>query len=386
MDYYILNSLYQRIQVVENYESIIWTERYADIGDITITMASTLENRNKFSAGTLIGKSDSARVMVIETFEDSEDASGQQILRLTGRSLEKILSDRVAAKTDGTTWLLTGLPAAIARQIYHDICVTGTFNTGDIIPGVTEGTFFPEDTLPEPPDEITYSVDVTSVYQATKSLCDPFGMGFRLVKDGDTSQLYYDIYVGSDRTSQQTDYPAVVFSEDLETLQSPTELTSIALYKNVAYVFSPAGSTIVYALDVDPTVAGFDRQALWVKVDDIAEDEDPDVALAKMIQKGTEELYKSRRFSAFDGELNPYNAYEYGVLYNVGDLVEMQNRSGVRNQMQVTEQISISDAQGERSYPTLSLRTFVSVGSWLARPHDQHWDDVPGTEHWNDLP
>lgn len=385
MELYILNSLYQKIEIIEDHQSWIWTERFSAIGDFQITMPSTLENRSRFSAGTLLGKSDSSRVMVVETYEDTENEDGETLLKLSGRSLEKILDDRIAASgTAGDAWVLTGFPAAIARQIYHDICVTGTFNIHDVIPGVTEGSFYPDDTISEPTDTISYSMDIMSVYTAIKNLCDPYGMGFRLVRNGDTSQLYFSIYMGIDRTTQQTDYPAVVFSEELDTLQSPNELTSIAIYKNVAYVFSAAGMEVVYPLDVDPTISGFERRAMSIKMTDIAAD-DPN-ASAKMIQKGKEELYKNRQYSAFDGEINQYNTYRPEVDYYLGDLVEMQNKDGVRNQMQVTELISVSDEQGERSYPTLSLRTFVTPGSWLARPHDQHWADVPDTEHWADLP
>jgi len=385
MELYILNSLYQRIEIIESHQSWIWTERFSAFGDFQIITASTLENRNKFPVGTLLGKSDSSRVMVVETYEDTEDSDGNTQLKLSGRSLEKILDDRLAASgTAGDAWAITGLPAVIARKIYHDICVTGTFNIHDVIPGVTEGTFYPEDTLDEPTDTITYSIDLMSVYQALKNLCDPYGMGFRLVRNGDTSQLYFDVFMGSDRTTQQTIYPAVVFSEQLDTMQSPNELTSIAAYKNVAYVFSAAGMQTVYPLDVDPTISGMERRAMFIKMTDI-EATDPD-AVTKMIQKGKEELYKYRQYSAFDGEINQYSLYKYETDYYLGDLVEMQNRDGVRNQMQVTEHISVSDEQGERSYPTLSLRTFVTPGSWLARPHDQHWADVPSTEHWADLP
>ncbi len=384
MELSILDSLYRRSEIIENHQSWIWTERFSGIGDFQLIVPSTLENRTKFRAGILFGKSDSSRVMELETREDIEIDDGQLILKLTGRSIEKILDERLAALgTAGDAWVLTGLPAVIARKIYHDICVTGTFNIGDIIPGVIEGSFYPEDTLAEPPDSITYSIDLMTVYQATKNLCDPYGMGFRLVRNGDTSQLYYDIYMGSDRTSQQTNFPAVVFSEELDTLQSPSELTSIATYKNVAYVFSAAGMEVVYPIDIDPTISGFQRRALFVKMTDI-EATDPN-AVAKMIQKGREELYKNRQYSAFDGEINQYGSYKYETDYYLGDLVEMQNKDGVRNQMQVTEHISVSDENGERSYPTLSLRTFVTPGSWLARPYDQHWADVPDSEHWGDL-
>lgn len=386
MELYILNSMLKRIDIVENYQSYVWTERSSDIGDISLILPSTNQNRSRFPVNTLLSLSDSDRIMAVETYEDSDDSDGNRMLTIKGRSLEKILDERVAAHPTDAKWTLTGTPANVAREIYNQICGVGALNTADKITSVIQGSFYPDDTIPEPDEEIEYTMDPQSVYSATKKLCDPYGMGFRIVKDGDSSLVYYGIYMGSDRTTEQTALPAVVFSQQLDTLQSPTELSTIALYRNVAYVFSAAGREVVYPLDVDPTVTGFERRAMSVTMTDIAEDEDPGIASALMIQKGKEELYKNRQFSAFDGEINEYNSYKYGRDYYLNDLVEMQNIDGVRNRMKVTEQIFASDEQGERSYPTLTLQTFITPGSWAARPFDQHWADVPDTEHWGDLP
>jgi hypothetical protein len=179
--------------------------------------------------------------------------------------------------------------------------------------------------------------------------------------------------------------PAVIFSPNLDNLQNTTELTSIATYKNVAYVFSPVGHEIVYLPDVDPTTTGFERRVLLVTADDIT-DEDPFAASAKMVQRGIQELARNRQFSAFDGEINQTSQYQYGRDYNLGDLVEYQNTSGAINIMQVTEQIFVSDREGDRSYPTLSMNTFITPGSWLSWDDEEVWAEVDSDLHWADLP
>ncbi len=391
MEVYILDSLFRREQVIDNFDSLIWTERLSAYGDFELIMHSTLENRTRFPAGIRLAMNESYRVMTVETVEDTTDAEGRMLLKLKGRSLEAILDDRVARAelSDLTTdpkWVITGLPKAIAEQIFHDICVTGVLDAGDIIPSVVEGTIFPTDTIAEPSDSVTIEFDPTTVYQAIKNVCDLYDMGFRLVRDLDTSLLYFDIYTGSDRTSQQTTLPAVIFSPDLDNLQNTTELTTIAVYKNVAYVISPVGHEVVYPLDIDPTIAGLDRHVLLVKADDITDPDGP-TASAKMIQKGLEELSKYRKFSAFDGEINQNSAYKYGIDYNVGDLIEMRNTDGVTNNMQVTEQIFVSDRDGERSYPTLSVNKFITPGSWSAWDYNQVWEDLdPSDETWSEQP
>lgn len=391
MEGYLLNSLYQKMGIViDVFESFIWTERHRAIGDFQVVVLPSLANRQTFKVGTLLTVNDSFRVGKIETIEDAIDANGKATLKVTGRTIESVLEDRVgmAALADLTTapkYSLTGLPAALMRQMFHDICVSGVIDTGDII-DVNEGSsLYPEDTIAEPGDEIVVDFEPDTLYADIKAIADQFDLGFRIIRDPNTGSLYYDVYTGIDRTTQQASYTPVVFSPDFANLQNTRELTTIAGAKNVAYVFSPVGNEIVYAQDVDPFVSGFSRQAILVKADDIT-DTDSLVASAKMIQRGNEALAASRAFSGFDGEINQYSNYIYGRDYNLGDLVELRNSDGATDQMQVTEHIRAADTEGERSFPTLAINKFITPGSWDARDFNQVWDDVPDTEHWDDLP
>lgn len=389
MEVYILDSLYRRIEVVDRYESLIWAERFSSKGDFELNILSTLENRNRFIPGVMIAIDLSYRVMTIETVQDITDDEGRRMLKITGPSLEAILEQRLALAdlSDLTTdpkWILTGLPQDIATQMFHDICITGILDTGDIIPSVTEGSIFPADTIGAPSDSIVYAVDPKTLYLGIKELCDNYAMGFRLVRDLDTSMLYFDIYMGSDRTTGQTGLAAVVFSPDLENLRNTNKLSSSALYKNTAYVMSPVGHEIVYELDFDPVTNGFARRILLVKADDIT-DVVPADATAKMIARGKEELAKNRRLTSLDGEITTYSQYIYGVDYNLGDLVELRDDDGTTSKMQVTEQIFVADKEGNRAYPTLSVNLFITPGSWLAWDYSQEWDDLT-TEEWEDQP
>lgn len=395
MEAYILDNLRRRVAVIDTFESFIWTERFKDIGDFEMILLSTNENRTRLTVGTTLAMNNSYRMMTVETVQDKTDAEGRKLLTISGRSFEAILENRVAKDTlaDLTAepkWLLTGTPTTIVRKIFHDICILGQLSVRDIIPSVIESSIFPEDTIGEPADSITVELEVMTVYEAVKNICDIYEIGFRFIRNFDTSELYFDFYMGSDRTTGQNDLPAVVFSPSLDNLQNTMELSTNAMYKNVAYVFSPAGTAVVYPDGIDPVlVEGLERRVLMVKADDIAVQDPPEsapVILAKLTQRGLEELSKNRQLSAFDGEIGHNISYKYGIDYNLGDLVEKRNDSGTTDNMQVTEQIFVSDNEGERSYPTLSLNTFITPGSWIAWDYNQVWAEVPDTEHWADQP
>ena len=273
MEVYILDSLLRREKVIDRFESLIWTERFAEAGDFELVIRSTNESRQDFVSGKWLALSESLRVMAVETVENATDDEGKALLTVKGRSIEHILMNRVARgqMTDLTTepkWIITDTPGNVARKVFDDICVQGTLDPGDVIPFIMPGTIFPEDTIAEPTDVVTIDIDPKTVYDAIKDICEPYDLGFRLVRNFDASQLYFDIYAGCDRSSLQTDLPPVIFSPGLENLKNTTEFTTTENDKNIAYVFSKVGYEVVVPDNVDPDVEGFDRKVLLVKADE----------------------------------------------------------------------------------------------------------------------
>lgn len=393
MEVYVLDSLLRRTEVVDRFTSLIWTERYSSAGDFELTLPSTPGNRDLFTPETWLALNESFRCMKVETVQDTFDEEGKKLLSVKGPSIElPLLENRVAfnVKDDLVTnpkWVITDAPADIARKVFTDICVTGVLDTDDVLPFIASVAILPDDTIPEPADEVTIEIEPDTVYSVIKQICEPYDLGFRLIRNYDLSQLAFDIYTGSDRTTGQTALPAVIFSRDLDNLKSSTKLESTAGVKNIAYVYSNLGFEEVVATDVDPSVDGFERKILVVKMDDFDEGTSAGIVTAMMQQKGQEELAKCRPFLGYDGEVTQKSQYKYGVDYQLGDLVEMQEDNGISSIVRVTEQIFVSDAEGDRSYPTLSIRKNVNPGSWLSQGTlvwGDYEDDL--TTYWSSMP
>lgn len=392
MEVYTLDPLLRRSELFEDFESLIWTERYKQYGDFKMDMYSSYRSRNLLKPDTLLAMSDSKRVMKIETFEDATDDSNRRMLTVRGRSLETLMYDRVARpafnQPENPPWTITGLTATgVARKIFHDICVTGILSPYDVIPFINEGSFLETSNIPEPVDLVTVELEAMSVYEAISKLADIWNFGFRILRNDDSSQLHFDVYMGADRTSGQSVLPAVVFSPQLDNLQNTKELTTTEGAKNVAYVFSPAGDKVVYADGVDPDVSGFERRVLSVSASDVTTEKYPTPEEVDLIltQKATEALAQARTFQAFDGEISQTSYYKPGRNYNVGDLVEMRNVDGLANNMRVTEIIYAADREGVRSYPTLSINQFINTGSWLSWLNNKMWSEL-GPEEWVEQP
>lgn len=380
MELYTLDDQLRRIEVVDLWESLIWTERWRANGDFQLVLQSTPGYRELLKKDTQVVINESDRIMTCETIENKGG-----ILTISGRSLEStLLENRVAMDgmqglTANPNWVISGTPGAIARWIFKQICIDGILSPSDVIPFIQAGTLYPPGNLAEPSASITSTVEIKSVYAAIKEICDVYDLGFRLVRNLDTSKLYFEIYSGSDRTSRQSSLIPVVFSPDFDNLTNVSELTSTVPYKNVAYVFAPNGTTVVYATGVDPTVAGFERRVMFIKADDVTLAAGAALT-AELTKRGSEALATQQVSMGLDGEISQLSSYKYGVHYFLGDLVEMRNDDGASNNMRVTEQIFVSDHEGERSYPTLELDIFITPGSWLGWPANEHWAEV--TDVW----
>lgn len=384
----VLDDNFDVKELVDTYESLIWTERYSAVGDFELRIKSDRGTRALLPVGTRLAIDVSDRVMEIETVENSIDDEGISVLKIKGRSLEKWMFDRATTQAYESgapgviSYDITNTPGDIARAVFDGACRYNSVIPEDNFPFLVEGSLYSPGTIAEPTEIITVTITPETVYDFIKKLCDVYNLGFRLVRDKYTSLLYFDIYTGHDRTTQQSTNEVVIFSQALENLSSPTILTSIANQKNIAYVFSEHGSMIVYADSSVSSSEGFSRRVLVVKADDISEPAGATLN-ALLTQRGKEALAEHRPILAFDGKVPQFGSYIYGQDYALGDLVEMQNSDGVSTNMRVTEQIFVSDAEGERAYPTLTMDLLITPGTWLAWDANQVWDDA--TEEWADV-
>ncbi|WNN94534.1 minor tail protein [Arthrobacter phage Lewando] len=385
MELHVLDENRRRTEVVDDFTSCIWTERYSGWGDFELVMRSTPGTKSLFRTGKWFVQNQSSRVMEVETLEDKV-SQGKSMLSVKGRSIEKIIDDRAATNsTAGTTaaptWNLSGTPANIARTLFNAVCVTGYPSALEKIPYLETVFTTLQYQRPEPSTVISVELEKQSLYKAIKELCDANGLGFYLVRVGDTDLLRFKVITGYDRTLGQTTFPPVVFSSALGNLADTTELMSVQNFKNVAHIWSKNGAATVYAPGTDPSVSGFQRRVLTIKADDIT-DAVGATLTQKLNQRGYDELAKARGIFAFDGQTPEKGGYKYQKDYFLGDLVTMQSPNGVQNSMRVAEQTFVCDEQGDKSYPSLTVELTAQPGSWGAEDPTDTWGAAT-TETWS---
>lgn len=388
MEVYILDELNRRVSVVDEFESMIWTERFQSPGDFELVIRSNRTTRGLFELGTRLSMNESYYIMIVKSIDDKESSDGERLITVKGESFESLLKERVAKRSASEeVWELTGQPKDVAGDLFATVCLNGALDVNDIIPGVQFGNVLPPGDIPIPTETITLPVKPIELDKAIKVIMDVWNFGFRIIRDDSgTGQLFFSFYTGVNLTQEQSVNKPVVFSSELENLDSIEEFRSEYDAKNVAYVTSPAGFAIVYAPTVPPDTAGLERRVLHVDANDITEGTQEQIENA-LNQRGREELSRHRMFHGFDGKIGQNAKYRYIRDYNLGDLVEMKNLDGDTKQMRVTEQIFVSDREGERTYPSLEQHLYVNAGSWVSWSEHYVWVDFDSNPiSWSELP
>lgn len=382
MDLYLLNSSFRKEIVVDDYISLIWTDRYNELGDFELLVENTPRNRAYFTPRTYLGLVETARVMVVQNIEEYIDESWGPTMKIKGVSLEYILQKRVAWDSLTNlkeTWDIKDTPENIMAEVFGSVCLRGTLSAADILPNCESSLTIPYSNVPAYNGVITYNVERgKSVYDIVHDIAKTFDFGFRLISYN--NRIVFGTYNGVDRTSAQKLRPPIIFSESLDNLEKPSFVVNASDTNNVAFVFTSVKNQLVTPDYINPEISGWDREVLPVLKNEYKETDatqhknDVDII-------GKNELLNHQTERAFDGEIKRDSSLVYEYDYTMGDVVEVRNSDGYVNRARVVEQIFSSNREGIVVYPTLSIRSVAVPGSWLLWKSDKVWADMT-TEEW----
>lgn len=79
----------------EDYQSVIWTERFHGFGDFKLVVPGTLENLRTYQLDYYLYTKGTNKLMIIEQVELNTEYGKESLLTVSGRSLESILDRRV---------------------------------------------------------------------------------------------------------------------------------------------------------------------------------------------------------------------------------------------------------------------------------------------------
>lgn len=337
MNIFVMNDNFETISIIDSYESVIWTDRYIGYGDFEIYAPFSFDLLNKVKQDYYLTVLDSEHMMIIESVEILSDTDKGNRLKITGKSLESILSRRIMWRTTRYTGSLQNS----IQSILTSTIINPTIADRKIDNFIFEASDDERITSLTIDEEFT---DDQNVYDIIVDLCQRNFIGYKVTLNSQ-NQFVFKLYMGIDRSYNQLTNPYVVFSPNYENIINSNYIDSTEKLKNITLVVGSQTSLTVGSGE------GLLRREIYTDGQGIQPEEVQDYNEALRLL-GRYTLQDNSRVKNFEGEVDAVRMFVYGTDFFIGDVVQISNEYGIEGSARVMEFIKSDDASGSKAYPT----------------------------------
>lgn len=358
-----LNASNQPSKLIEDWDSLLWTERFNDVSDFELKAGDIGKYMTLLPEGTGVTLRDSNYAMIVETHQPIRPKNKPEYVLIKGRAYSSILDRRVAlqsvgALTGSANWVVAvKTPSDLAYYLIVKICVDGVCSPADIFPAAQVQFPTPADYLTSTGPTKNFTIERGNLLAVVRNLlqteaaADPSTSpvtpavvqhGLRAVRPSGTgTAISIEIYTGVDRTA------SITFDASRDMLDDGTYLFSKVDSGNAAYGVASGLAATMYEGASEPT--GLNRRVILV---DASTAGIADSTILK--NEMSRALAEAHETAMFDGSINQdLSPYKYGVHYGLGDIVKVQGDYGLNTTARITEFIRSEDSAGFKAYPTL---------------------------------
>ena len=338
------DTTFDSIGEVNQYESLIWPDKFNGFGIFELWAPITDENSQYFKKGNILwcGGDNAA---VVEIVKSEIDENGTKTYNVKGRTLEMLLTTRIIW---GTYNAVNKDASTAMYEIVNQNCVNPS-NANRKIPylKLAEDLKFG--------GKITYQKTGGEVYDSLSTIASTYDLGFSVLFKPKTKELIFEVVEGVDRTVEQSTNDPVEFSTELEDLLSSSYYTNDQDVKNVAFVQGEgSGSLRKSVTSGEADSKGFGRRELYVdardlqstSVDENGEEQNlsPTEYTQVLTQRGDDKLSECKTTETFEAQIRVFGdvQYEFGVDYKKGDKVTVRDE-----QLNVVVSARITEVQEE---------------------------------------
>ena len=343
MNLFVLDENFQNLALVDAFESLIWTDRYNTYGDFELYLPASNEAVSLYKRDRYLWSSESEHLMIIEGQELTTDLEDGNKLIVTGRSLESLLDRRIV--WDQTNF--SGRIQAVIKKMISDAFISPAIAARKIPNFVFADSS--DSTIAGVSVEIQCTGD--NIYDVVTKLLAEHQIGYKITLNN-SNQFVFQLYVGSDRSYDQTQNPYVLFSPKFENIIESNYIESSAEHKNVALV-AGEGEGSARQTTIVPTAnqpSGLLRRETYVDARDLQNS-----TAAQRTQRGQNALKEAEVAKAFEGQVETTRMYRYNEDFYLGDIVQLINEYGMESRTRISEMVISQDENGFSVYPTFSV-------------------------------
>ena len=330
--------------IVDNYNSLIWANRFRQCGDFEIYVSISEEMIDLLQKGRWVVRPDDDMVGIIERVQTGTDEENGDYLIVTGRCLRLILDRRII--WEQTT--ISGTAENGMRKLVNEAIISPKIAARKYARLALAAAHGYTETV-----QAQYTGD--NLLETIEALCAAKNYGFKITIEN--AQLVLDFYKGVDRSMSQFVNPRVIFSEDNDNLRATTYTLDDTDYKTVALVAGEGEGSARRCVTVGRSTdqEGLHRRELYVDARDISSNDGEISAAeyeAQLAERGNTALSEAPIVESMEGTIEPMQMYTYKVDYFLGDIVTVVNKYGIAVDTQVLEVVETWDEDGYTCTPT----------------------------------
>lgn len=339
-----MSNQFERLAVIDDYISFIWTSRYYAVGDFELCLDVNNDNINLIKKDYFVVRDDDENVGIIEEIKIERNDDGQEILIVSGRFLAGILERRIIA----TQTTVTGKVSACITKLIQDN-VTAPAISARKINNFIIGSFTVNTTM-----EAQYTGK--NLLETISNICETYSLGFKIILNSN-NQFVFQLYQGVDRTYDQNVNPWVIFSDQYDNLLSSEYEENYRTLSTAALVAGEGEGLDRKTVWVSDGSTGIDRREVYVDQRNVRSN-DGDISASeytKLLQEAGKEAL-TKYTTAFTGTVY-FDNVVYKQDINLGDLCVIENSKwGIYLNSRLVEVIESVSETGEYSIvPTFGV-------------------------------
>lgn len=343
MNFRALDSSFNAISIVDGYDSMIWTDYYNAVGDFELHGPNNDPMRKIANEAAYIFNSVTKGLVVVERPEAAYTEEDGSTLTVSGQSMSSILNRRVMPATK-TIFFETDTGDRRISKIICDLVdaafeVSASVKTGRYwnklrIVNATASTSakLGFGTNPAHNLQVTMGDELLTTVQ---DLCMAAGLGFRFEFSQVDGTVSFIVYEGVNRSALGSNH--ILFSDLNDNLLTGREMYDRAPIKTAMLIVGGAVDAITQEPRlpqwvIDSGATGLNRREIYYQADvqDVLYKSDGTQCtmpsadyIAALILAGTNELNAPAYgvYAEYEGELLEVPGYEYGINFNLGDII-----------------------------------------------------------------
>ena len=327
MIFEITNEKFECVGELNAVEGLIWREAFAGYDSFELFVPLNVDNFKLLKLGNVVWVKNRLSAGFVEII-NIQNKNGKDTISVKGRTLEKLMLDRIVVGTV-VTHGFTALENA------YTIADKNIFTPDDYnrtIPYMALG-------LGEDNTQIidTYQKTGGTVYDAVYELANAFDFGFEIAFLPQMQELIFTLIQTRDCTVNQTMNNQIVFSTEFNNLIQSTIYQNNTDDKNTAYVYGEdKGADRKFIIHQnDSSLTMLDRKELYIDARDLQSTyfEDnvehtltPEQYEKLLNQRAVDKLTQSVPVCDFDAQIyeDKLNGFVYGADFYLGDYITIE--------------------------------------------------------------